>query len=454
MPRLITQALFAAILLASGIAVGLWLRGADAHAQPAACPYSGGGPPYRFQTWEGDEQRSLILDAQTLAAANDLLPHDPTFALDPLETGPARLPDPDAAIPAPLLHAIGWIESKATQAARSVDYLSSGDTLLSFDCGYGVMQVTSSFYHQGGLPTKYEALVGTHFAYNVAAGAGILAEKWNAADFFPIVGDSDPRYLESWYYALWGYNGWAASNHPLGPSVDPFRDPDYACDDRRNGYPYQELVLGCVINPPSRGAQQLWDSWDVQLPDLDALGRSGGPLDINRFYDGWADIRGLRASAGPPFAGMNFDLPAGARPYTAATSNGTVDAIRQRVLGDPRAAIDQTELDLASGAPATLTIRNDGNGLLAWRIDERPSWLEASADGGVAVGNGGSSGAGRAIPSQLRLTPVGEGVTEGSHYGRIIIAALMSDGTEELHPIPVSLNKVGAAFYAAGTPQS
>ena len=150
----------------------------------------------------------------------------------------------------------------------------------------------------------------------------------------------------------------------------------------------------------------------------------------------------LRANTGPPFAGMNFDLPAGARPYTAATSNGTVDAIRQRVLGDPRAAIDQTELDLASGAPATLTIRNDGNGLLAWRIDERPSWLEASADGGVASAT--AAPAAPAAPSlPLRLTPVGEGVTEGSHYGRIIIAALMSDGTEELHPIPVSLNKVG-----------
>ena len=36
-----------------------------------------------------------------------------------------------------------------------------------------------------------------------------------APEFRPIVGNRDPAVIEDWYYALWGYNGFAFKNHPL-----------------------------------------------------------------------------------------------------------------------------------------------------------------------------------------------------------------------------------------------
>ena len=151
---------------------------------PSACPYSGGGPAYLFQSWEADRDRSLYLDAQRLAAANLLFPDDEEFALPILKAGLDRVEDPAAVIPAPLLYAIGWIESSTNQTAADVPYGEIGPALVSFDCGYGIMQVTSAIVNEGGLPTRFESLVGTHFAYNIAAGAQILAEKWNE-EFFP-----------------------------------------------------------------------------------------------------------------------------------------------------------------------------------------------------------------------------------------------------------------------------
>jgi len=224
--------------------------------------------------------RSIYLEAQLLAAENRLFPGDPEFAMPALTVGANRTASASATIPAQLLHAISWIESKINQVHISVPYGDVGAALISSDCGYGIMQVTSTIDNDGGLPSRYEALAISHFAYNIAAGAGILAEKWNE-DYFPVVGESDPGYVESWYFALWAYNGWAWINHPGNPAYDPQRPP-YDCDDDESGYwdyPYQERVLGCVLNPPVVNGQQLWESHPVVLPDIPNLTAPGGALD-------------------------------------------------------------------------------------------------------------------------------------------------------------------------------
>ena len=238
-----------AAFLTPALAPGRW--GPD-HAQAAApailCTQFGGGPPYNFATYEASRDRAAYLVAQRLAAQNALLPGDATFALPPIEVGAfgQRVADAGTHIPATLLHAIGWIESRLNMAAASVPYESTGDVLLSSSCAYGVMQVASFFSNGGDVPSRAEALAGTHYAFNVAAGAAILVDKYNGP-FFPQVGLADPRFLESWYYAVWGYNGWAFSNHPAGAEVDPFRPLPFDCDGPYNGYAYQELVLGYYL---------------------------------------------------------------------------------------------------------------------------------------------------------------------------------------------------------------
>ncbi len=68
---------------------------------------------------------------------------------------------------------------------------------------------------------------------------------------------------------MWSYNGFGFSNHPLNPSFNLSRSP-YLCNGTqpRSNYPYQELVFGCVANPPVVGGTRLWDPLPVNLPNL------------------------------------------------------------------------------------------------------------------------------------------------------------------------------------------
>ena len=66
------RALLAAALV-TVIGATLWLP-SPTLAAPDSCPFSGGGAPYAFQSWEADRDRSLYLDAQRLAAHNELFP--------------------------------------------------------------------------------------------------------------------------------------------------------------------------------------------------------------------------------------------------------------------------------------------------------------------------------------------------------------------------------------------
>jgi hypothetical protein len=176
-----------------------------------------------------------------------------------------------------LLKAIAWIET-AAQASHDplVQYGEVGPALISNDCGYGIMQVTSGMQNVTGVPTLDQAMIGGHYAFNIARGARILADKWNLApEYRPYVGSRNTTIIEDWYYALWAYNGFAFKNHPLNRDLyDPYRPP-YRCDAPPRypdgtpyAYPYQEKVLGCVANPPWRGGSPLWPAQPVHLPNL------------------------------------------------------------------------------------------------------------------------------------------------------------------------------------------
>jgi hypothetical protein len=121
--------------------VALLAAGAIGRARTAdACVYD----PRRPQTYEADQSRSAYLTAIDAASVNRLFPGDPYFGLPAVRTGTrtSRVDGPPL-IPSVLLKAIGWVESDLAMASRSVQFNSIGDTLVSFDCGHGVMQVTT-----------------------------------------------------------------------------------------------------------------------------------------------------------------------------------------------------------------------------------------------------------------------------------------------------------------------
>ncbi len=112
-------------------------------------------------------------------------------------------------VPPVLLKSIAYVESRLRQFDEE-----TGEPLLSFDgVTWGIMQV----FPRSQDPEYLEKLK-YDIEFNIQEGADILLEKWGFAfssrPVIPRVGEGDPRLLESWYFALWAYNGWCESNNP------------------------------------------------------------------------------------------------------------------------------------------------------------------------------------------------------------------------------------------------
>jgi hypothetical protein len=202
----------------------------------------------------------------------DLVSQDPTVwnAADPtvptIKSGcdkPTPPSDVTPRFPCELLKAIamnesGWKqfcvpESPADQVGKP------SQTIISFDCGYGIGQVTSGM-HTGEMPAFDRAKVASDPTYNLATGTQILASKWRATK---CVGDRQPAVVEHWYIATWAYNGLAYSNSPSNPNYDAMRpvcNPNVGCPNR----PYQERVFGWMEHPPSANH---WKSVALAYPD-------------------------------------------------------------------------------------------------------------------------------------------------------------------------------------------
>jgi len=186
---------------------------------------------------------------------------------EPLHEVPARFP-------CELLKAIAMQESGWRQFCVPTlpnDQVGGASrTIISFDCGYGVGQVTSGM-HAGENPGFDRDRVANDATYNLATGTQILASKWKATN---CVGDNQPKIIEHWYTAAWAYNGLAYVNSPNNPNYDPNRgvwDPNIG-----GGAPYQEKVFGWIEHTP-------YDDWAptaLAYPNPGDIGGGSVPPDL------------------------------------------------------------------------------------------------------------------------------------------------------------------------------
>ncbi|WP_314148812.1 GDSL-type esterase/lipase family protein [uncultured Leifsonia sp.] len=197
-------------------------------------------------------------------------------------------------IPAQILLGIAAQESNLWQASRYTTPGVTGNPLVgnyygndstsenddfwtvdwnSADCGYGVMQITDGMRRPEmvrsgdapSLPYDKQRAIALDFTANIAAGAQLLATKWNQTRAAGLtINNGDPDYLENWFFAVWAYNtgfypqsggepwgvGWF--NNPVNPIWDPgrtaFLDGDPSDAAHPSDWPYPEKVLGFAAN--------------------------------------------------------------------------------------------------------------------------------------------------------------------------------------------------------------
>ena len=297
-----------AALAATAAVLMVVLGGSDDGAEAQICL---GFDAFDFDTYEAYDNAGLYLAAIELAAEGAAVTITTTPSGLPLNleypgllTGSqddrlSLAPDPTLRIPPTLLKSIVWVESEFAMADGNVPWGGTGQVSRSFDCGFGLGQITTGMENRTGNPSPKQALVGTHFLFNVAEAARMLAEKWNS-EFLPTAGGGDPAVLEDWYYAVWAYNGLFYTNHPqystthedawlnwLGSTNHPFRDPlrgdAWHCNDQsspnwldsgdgitpwfgRGAYTYPELVYGCMRHPPEYPARLYDDPEYAPMP--------------------------------------------------------------------------------------------------------------------------------------------------------------------------------------------
>jgi len=386
------------LALIAGAALFMGIR-----AEPdvaTACAFD----PLRPAAYEADALRERYLLALEGAATNQLLPDTRYFRLPQIETGTrANRVDGLRTLPVEVLRAVGWVESSLTMASRSTRFESIGPALVSFDCGHGVMQVTSGMTVPLGsneLPTDEQVAVATSYPHNIARGAVILASKWNnAPQLRPIVGTDtggDPAIIENWYYAVWSYNGFTGpgskkSNHPLDPML-PWPRPEYSCDgtQSRTRYPYQELVWGCMANPAEREDQQLWTAMPATLPNFTEP----------QFYEA---MRLTNFTF--PYHDMDIPTPRPAH----QTQQPSVNNVGSLLLGSPRLSVDQSTVTIrmngtADQATARIRVSNTGTGLLSWSASSSDGFLVVTPPAGSAVGSGVPCSSGDCPAGEIEVT--------------------------------------------------
>ncbi|MGK4005953.1 hypothetical protein WMF31_25250 [Sorangium sp. So ce1036] len=179
-----------------------------------------------------------------------------------------------ASFPCELLKAIAMQESGWQQFCapdRPMDQQGqSSRTIISFDCGYGVSQITSGM-REGESPAFDPRRVAADPIYNAATGAHILAAKWRATR---CVGDRQPAVIEHWYSAVWAYNGLSYVNNPNNPNFDPGRgvyDPAIG-----GAAPYQERVFGRLEHTGER-----WARTAVAYPNPGEIGGDRAPAELS-----------------------------------------------------------------------------------------------------------------------------------------------------------------------------
>ena len=429
-----------ALLLAAGAA---WL------AAPGARDALGCAFLRHPHTYEADRQRAAYIEALEAASVNALYPGDPVFGLPSIEMGTRanRVDTSIHSVPATVLKAIAWVESNMAMAAPSVAFGSQGDALVSFDCGHGIMQVTTGMtlpLGAEGRPSMAQVGIATHYARNIARGAVILADKWNRApQTRPIAGtdtNSDPFIIENWYFAVWSYNGFTGpgermSNHPADPGFGGWPRPAYRCDgtQARNRYPYQELVWGCMASPPAPAGARLWDAIPAALPNLTDT-RYFAALSPSTFH--------------LPYAGMDMPTP---QPANAAVEPSVPSSYRSRALGSPRLRVEAPRIVLRTDGPpsqarATITIRNAGTGILSWVAEPSDGWLTVDPPAGVALGPSTPCAGACERTAEVTITVNPSLLPEAAATGELLVKSPNASGPD------VAVRVVVEADFEVGAP--
>jgi hypothetical protein len=237
---------------------------------------------------------------------------------------PAPATDVEAHFPCHVLKAIAIHESGWRQfCLPDSPPMSVGAperTLISFDCGYGVAQVTSGM-HVGQTPAFDRQRVAGDPTYNLAVGASILRQKWAGTS---CVGDRNPDIVEDWYTSLWAYNGIAYSNNPNNPNLTAGR----GVYNPANGgsYTYQERVLGWMEHPPAGR----WTVLAAAYPNRGDVGTTGAPPALPEpSCASPTDCTQTRSTHGSSCGGEPLDAgvpDAGAAPDGGAADAGIPDA--------------------------------------------------------------------------------------------------------------------------------
>jgi hypothetical protein len=255
---------------------------------------------------------------------------------------PEPLHNVPALFPCEVLKAIAMAESGWTQFCvpdQPADQVGGPSrTIISFDCGYGVGQVTSGM-HKGETPSFSRDRVAAEPLYNMATGASILASKWKATQ---CVGDNQPSLVEDWYSAVWAYNGLSYKNNPNNPTYSSTRgvyDPKVGA-----AAPYQEKVFGRIEHPS--GTPAYWPSVALAYPDPADIGGSNAPPELpeptcasptdctstrsvhpsNCFASGTGGSAGAAGSGNGGAAGSGGAAGGGGAPWTGGTAGSGIDA--------------------------------------------------------------------------------------------------------------------------------
>ena len=253
----------------------------------------------------------------------------------------------DARYPCVLLKAISVQESVGWHqfcVPTTPTCTGVSQTIISFDCGFGLMQVTSGM--RSGETSAYDPnRVASDAAYNVSVGSQILGGKWTVT---PSVGDNRVDVIEDWYIAVWAYNGLAFSNNPNNPAYPadrkPYRDPGGLS---AGNYPYQELIWGYMRVPIKDSAGALgYKGYALSYPNRSEFCSSCGSPSAGISDPSPTHLTDCPGSGPPPTTVATFEL----RPANDAKerfADGTSKGIADVLEGD--------------GYVADLVIQNTGD---------------------------------------------------------------------------------------------
>lgn len=316
-------------------------------------------------------------------------------------TGTGRRDTVAVSFPCVLLKSIYATESSWRQ------FCTTNQTVIAFDCGYGIAQVTSGM-RRGDTSAFDPDLVASSPAYNVSVGAAILVDKWRAT---PCVGDNDPQVVEDWYFAVWGYNGLVFRNNPNNPMFAAdrreFRTPGVASAQTRGNYPYPELVWGYAHYPPSaehyRGVALAYParseicascgSPTASISEPVGAHRGGcdavAPVDAGPSVDVPRDVAVDRATPDAPDVVAALDAVDAARApdvvdvFDVAVDRGRADA--GLLVGDDGVSVERQP---AQGCGCAAPPRRDARGLAAlWCVAlTASSWRRARRPGARSGG--------------------------------------------------------------------